>query len=183
MNSTIIKGYLSFILLIGIFIPGTFYVVYEYTGSIVLSILGAISAYILWRLIFGGGLRKRQKFVDLLFSMNFPVSDEDPFLDSGGFFADKSWVSGNGYIGDVDQPMYVKANRIGIAVLYLCKGEEKPILIPWERVSQVAIYKEQTNDTLVRLFIPGFGMKILVSWDKRFNEYIPERVATTLGNN
>lgn len=179
MKATIIKGYLSILMLVALFLPGAFYLVYVSTNSIWLSLLSMFFSYFLWRYIFGGELRKRQVFADKFLANEFPASDEDPFLNAENSFSDKTWVSGSGYTNDMDQPMYVKASERGIALLFICRGEKKPVLIGWDRLSQLTFSYEATegaDQQLARLFIPGIGMKIIVPWHQRFNQYIPEGI-------
>jgi hypothetical protein len=179
MRNAIFRGLVSVLLFIFFFVPLSFCVTYFFTNSIGLSLFSVIAAYIMWRLIFGGGLKKRRYFVDTLLNSGFPVSNDDPLLASKDSLQLKSWIRGNGYTNEVDQPILVKVNETGIALLYLCRASKNPFIIPWERLSRISLKQSQSVEggLLARLFIPGIGMEILIPWNMEFNRFVPGQIA------
>lgn len=176
MNKEMLKSVASRLLPLVIFTPLIFYMTYAQSGSLLISFGVIVFVLIIWDRLFGDGLRKRMKYVQVLLNEKFPEATEDPVLNSS------NWKRGTGLTDEVNQPMWVKADETGIAVLYFCVANTKPFIIPWDRVSQVKLFEkseESKKELWARLFVTGIGMHILVPWNEQFNDFVPDRVALT----
>lgn len=142
------------------------------------SLVAVFLSYVFWKLLVGGGVRKRKRFVDVIMSKHFPEADDDPLTDPDNMFR-KDWARGTGYTNEVDQPMCSKATEFGVALFYICCAEKKPFVIPWDRVTQIRLIEKadrETGQSLARLYVSGLGMELYIPWDHGFTRFVPERV-------
>ena len=163
-----------------------FYVSYINTESVITSIFILALSIFIWNLFLGQGLNPRRKLVDRIIENGFsrtqdmPLVDEDADSPSSSSAPTKKWEKGIGYTDDIDQPMWVAADQLGIALYYMCYASKNPFLIPWNRMSQMSVSRDFTQSTdiaLARLFIPGVGMEVVVPWHQRFNKFVPDKLA------
>jgi hypothetical protein len=160
------------------FLPLIYYITYVEYESILVSTIVSLILFMLWyfyNMHWKG--REQTKHIKKLLHMGFPFSDDNPLISSKNGSYGEGWEQGFGYTDDKNQPMWVKVNEKGISAFYLCVAGKKPLLFPWEKISQIRVSESLINQKLLaKIYIPGVDMNIMVPWNRQFDQFVPKNI-------
>ncbi|MCU4676598.1 hypothetical protein N7931_13250 [Catenovulum sp. 2E275] len=143
---------------------------YWLSGQIWVAALTFVILFVIVRFNPRGGLYKRRKNIDLILTDQINFNLPSPLLDKA---EEKEWIRGFGFIDVVDQLMWVKATKQGLALFYWCYRRKGAILVSWDLIYSI---KLQENSSQARIAILNTEHNLIVPWSKEFNNLVPDKV-------
>ena len=177
MYSVFRKSVISKLVCIGVSLIATYSWTLWVSDSHLLSCSALFLVIILWRLAAGFDVGKRRRIIRSLFSHDMLLTDEYPLLEPTT--SQSRWTKCIGFTKQVNQPMWVRADKQGVILFYLCIARDKPFLVPWERVMAIRVQQrsfKSVKGLLATLFISRFATEISVPWDHQLNKLVPTTV-------